>query len=257
MQSDYTDQLQKVFEVQQKIIDIHPFLEKVYPIAVVEDDQFFIYDTEPSGKQYIFIKQAAIPMPMPQGARAAFPLESYDNQIACVVTGDVFNTLEGYVTIFHEFIHCYQFENCEQKLKQTLGVASKAQAAQDHMWELNHPFPYTEIQFVKVYEAFLEKTGGYYLVEVLEERKQLKNILSTNDYEYMVWQEWKEGFARFIENRICSRLSLRENHGGKEQPYNRVVFYEGGANFIKLLGMQEPKLTIDIKSLFDRMLQGE
>jgi hypothetical protein len=51
----------------------------------------------------------------------------------------------------------------------------------------------------------------------------------------MIWQEWKEGFARFIENQINGRLNLPENHGGKEKPFNRVVFYEGGAHYIKLL----------------------
>lgn len=30
--------------------------------------------------------------------------------MACVVTADVFSTMDGYVEIFHEFVHCYQFE---------------------------------------------------------------------------------------------------------------------------------------------------
>jgi hypothetical protein len=38
--------------------------------------------------------------------------------MACVVTGEVFDSLEGIVTIFHEFVHCQQFETCERELKQ-------------------------------------------------------------------------------------------------------------------------------------------
>ena len=256
MQPETIDQLQKVIEVQQNILDIHPCLNKVFPIAIVEDGQFFIYDTAPSAKQYTFIKQAATPMPIPQGVRAAFPLESYDNRTACVVTSEIFDSLDGYVTIFHEFIHCQQSEICELKLKQALGIARKAQAAQDYMWELNYPFPYQAPEFIKCYNLFLGKMRSNDLGEVLEERKQLKNILSTDDYEYMVWQEWKEGFARFIENQINRRLGLQENHSGKEQPFTRVLFYEGGANFINILALQEPQLTLDIEILFDRMLRG-
>jgi len=135
MQLEYVDQLQNVFEIQQNILDIHPFLEKVFPIAIVEDGQFFIYNTEPTGKEYKFVKQTAVPMPVPEGIRAAFPLDSYDNRMVCVVTGDVFNTLDGYVTIFHEFIHCQQFERGEQTIKQRLEIARRAEANNDYMWE--------------------------------------------------------------------------------------------------------------------------
>ncbi len=79
-------------------------------------------------------------MLIPQGVRAAFPLECYGNRMACVVTGDVFDALDGYVTIFHEFIHCQQAESAEQSLKQSLGVAGQAQNAGDFMG-LTHPFP--------------------------------------------------------------------------------------------------------------------
>lgn len=37
----------------------------------------------------------------------------------------------------------------------------------------------------------------------------MKDTLTTPDYEYMVWEEWKEGFARLIENRIRNNLELK------------------------------------------------
>jgi len=76
------------------------------------------------------------------------------------------------------------------------------------------------------------------------------------DYEYMVWQEWKEGFARFIENRIRRKLDLSENHDGREEPFDRVVFYEGGAGFLELLGIQDPRMTIEIDRFFETMFLG-
>jgi hypothetical protein len=91
------------------------------------------------GSVIALLMKATVPMPIPDGVRAAFLLESLNNCIACVVTSEVFDTLDGFVTIFHEFIHCQQFETCEAKLKGRLGIARKAQAAQDFMWELDHP----------------------------------------------------------------------------------------------------------------------
>jgi len=253
MNSHYFIQLQKIFEVQEKIRDIHTFFDRLFPIAVVENDHFLIYDIEPNSLQYVFVKKAATPMPVPQGVRAAFQLESYDDRMACVVTGEVFDEQDGYVTIFHEFIHCQQSELCEHELKQKLEIARKAQAANDFMWEINHPFPYTSTDFVEAYQSFL---ATHEMPEVERIRHKLKAILNPEDYEYMVWQEWKEGFARFIENQIRNRLGLPENHRGREQPFNRVVFYEGGEHYIKVLSMHEMDLIIHLETLFDRMFAG-
>lgn len=252
MTSNRSNQLQKVFEVQGIIQDIHPFLAKLFPIAIVENDHFLIYDTEPNNQRYAFVRKAATPMPIPQGVRAAFHLESYNNRMACVVTSDVFDEPDGYVTIFHEFIHCQQAESCEQKLKQRLGVARQAQEVNDYMWEINHPFPYAAPEFVQLYQSFLNE---HTLSEIKSIRQQLRSILKQHDYEYMVWQEWKEGFARFIENRIRRRLGLPENHAGKELPFHRVTFYEGGAHFIEVLEKHSPELLLDIELLFEHMYQ--
>ena len=249
---NHLNHLQRVFKVQADIQDIHPLLEKLFPIAVFENDHFLIYDIDPRSPQYVFIKKSATPMPIPQGVRAAFNLESYDNRMICVVTGDVFDELDGYVTIFHEFIHCQQAEVCEQKIKQKLSVARKAQEIKDYMWEINHPFPYSAPDFVQLYHIFLNENSFSKLENI---HQQMKVILNLSDYEYMVWQEWKEGFARYIENLINNRLGLMENHGGKELPFRRVTFYEGGAHFIEILEKQSHDLLIDIELLFERMHQ--
>jgi len=257
MQLKYDSGLQKIFEVQDKIKDIHPFLEKVFPIAIVKDNHFFVFDTDSSGNRYIFVKEAPTPMPVPKGVRADFPLECYENKVACVISGEIFESLEGYTIIFHEFMHCHQWEICEPKLKQTLGVAQKAMDKKDYMWELNYPFPYDNSKFIETYSLFLKALEKNNPDEVFKYRNQLKQILSKDDFEYMVWQEWKEGFARFIENQIRRRLDLKENHYGIEKPFHRISFYQGGARFIEFLGKQEPELFVDIERLFHNMLNGE
>lgn len=251
MTANHIDQLQQIFEFQATIQDIHPFLEKLFPIAIVEDGNFLIYDVEPHSQRYVLIQKAATPMPIPKGVRAAFPLESYQSRMVCVVTVEVFDHLEGYSTIFHEFIHCQQAESCEQRLKQTLEVALQAQAAHDPMWEINHPFPYAAPDFVQLYQAFL---GDLTFSEIQKIRHHLLNNLIRQDYEYMLWQEWKEGFARAVENRVRCRLGLPENRGGKELPFSRVSFYAGGEHFIECLEKRDPALWIDIEALFEHMI---
>ena len=251
MSADHLNQLQKIFELQANIQDIHPFLEKLFPIVVAEDGQFLIYDAEPHLRRYALVQKTATPMPIPQGVRAAFPLESYQSRMVCVVTGEVFDHLEGYSTIFHEFIHCQQAECCEQRLKQTLEVARQAQAAHDPMWEINHPFPYAAPGFVQLYQAFL---GDPTFSDMEKIRHHLLKSLARQDYEYMLWQEWKEGFARAVENRVRRRLGLPENRGGKELPFSRVSFYAGGEHFIEILEKRDSAVWIDIEALFERMI---
>jgi hypothetical protein len=174
--------------------------------------------------------------------------------MACVVTPEVFDDPYGYVTIFHEFIHCQQADTCEQRLKERLSVARQARCANDPMWEINHPFPYTSHAFTQAYAYFLSAQA---LEEIEPVRRQLEGMLSDEDYEYMVWQEWKEGFARYIENRIRRRLSLPENLGGGQPPFSRVAFYAGGAHYIQGIGQRLPELLTHIEALFDCMLKGE
>lgn len=257
MKSGHERQLQVIFDIKKRIVSIHPFLEQVFPVALVEDDQFLIYDIDESGQRYVFVKSAPTPMPIPLKVRAAFPLECYGGRTACIVTGDVFDSLEGYVTIFHEFVHCQQSETCEHELKQTLEIARIAQTESDYMWEINYPFPYDSTDFSDLYTLFLDKLDNDRKGKVSEYRSRLKQILEKNDYEYMVWQEWKEGFARLIENRIKSRLGLVENHGGNRKPFDRVLFYEGGAGYIEFLGLREPRLLVEIEKLFHVIMRGE
>lgn len=255
--STYDVSLQKIIDLQKKIGRLHPFLKKLYPVAILEEGFFHLFDINSSPKKrYEFVKSAPSTFEAPQGLRAAFPLDFYDNKTACVVTGDIFDDLSGYVMIFHEFIHCAQAENGEQELKSGLGVARKAMEEKNYMWELEHPFPYDDVQFVDIYSVFLEKAAASDAEGVSRCRAFLKETLNTHDYEYLVWQEWKEGFARLIENRIRKKLGLEENLGGIEKPFNRVTFYQGGANFISILISQDKSLENDIQSLFQRMLDG-
>jgi hypothetical protein len=256
MPGRYLQSLDEIIRIQHNIQDIHPFLEKAFPVAIVEGDRFLIYEPDCKSDQYHFVDKMPTPLPIPLGVRAAFPLNSDGSRMACVVTGEVFDTLDGYVTIFHEFIHCQQFETCEQKIKQTLRVAQKARAAGDFMWEINHPFPYDDAGFTHAYAQCLALTPENDIAALHAIRQELKHLLTLEDYEYMAWQEWKEGFARWIENRIQKRLGLPENKGGDQSPFSRVSFYAGGARTIDHLRRWFPGIESDLENLFLRMYQA-
>ncbi len=252
----YEQSLKKLVEVHKQIRSLHPLLKKLYPVAVVEGEDFYVFDVNGAGG-YELAESARPAMIIPQGIRAAFPLDFYDNKMVCVVSDDVFDDLSGYAMIFHEFIHCAQMENGEPGLKSRLRVAQRAQSEADFMWELEHPFPYDDVQFVEIYSLFLETAAAGDSEGMARCRAFLREILNAMDYEYMVWQEWKEGFARLIENRVRTKLELDLNRGGVDPPLNRVTFYEGGERYITLLFKQAKELEKDIEALFRRMLSGQ
>ena len=247
---NYGPALKKVLDLQKKVLDIHPLFGKFYPIAIVQGKTLQIFDVDEEGNAYRLVKRVPTPMPIPVGVRAAFDLESYDNKIACVVTGEVFDTLDGFVTVFHEFVHCFQGSTCEQKLKQSLEVARQAMAASNPMWEIEHPFPYSNPDFIEAYEALLQAVQASNAEETLQAHRNLGKFLQPLDFEYLIWQEWKEGFARLIENRIQWRFDQMENHYGREQPYHRITLYDGGAGVIAALCQDKPELFTDLEKLF-------
>lgn len=245
--------LQKLVLLHQRIRDIHPSLHSLHPIAVVEEGTLFIFDSDSATGVYRFQKKEPVPFPMEKGIRASFPLSSYDNRPTCIVSRDVFESLGGYATIFHEFIHCAQYLTCENKLKQRLHIAQTAATAKNYSWEINHPFPYGDTMFVRAYTGFLQALAAHDISFARTAMRELKRRLSQDDYEYMVWVEWKEGFARYIENKIRAAFDLKENQGGNEQPFNRVTFYYGGEALIRSLVHGNQDRPPDVERLLDQM----
>ncbi len=249
----YKNQLVRVFEYRDSLEGVHPFVKGLYPIAIGKDNQLFVFDLDETKSYYHLVAHEEIEMKVPKGTRAAFPLAFYDNRCACVVTGEVFDTPEGYVTIFHEFVHCHQWHTVEQDLRARLPLAQKSMEAGDFMWEINYPFPYEEKWFVKTYGNYLKAARKGDRKKVEELRKEMAEILKDEDYQYMLWQEWKEGFALYLENKMRKHLNLPENQVGRKKPYNRTTFYAGGEALINILVHDHPELDTDLKELFHRM----
>jgi len=253
IQEELRPGFQKIIEMGRVLGKIHPFFKKLYPIAVVEEERFFIFDIEQGKEEYVFVKDVPVTSPVPEGVRAAFPLSFYEDRMACVVTPDALSDTEGLVMIFHEFVHCRQNDLGEQKIKSTLGIARKARADQNVMWEINHPFPYQDELFVEIYAMFLEAVARGDEGMVTRCRMSLREILNDDDFEYLLWQEWKEGFARWMENRARVKLGLEINRGWAQPPFDRVSFYAGGAALIAMLVKADEEMETDLEGLFTKM----
>jgi hypothetical protein len=250
MIDQFGEGFQRLVQFQNDAAAVHPTFLNAYPVALVEDQQFLIYDRPQVEAAYELIKTAPVPMPVPEGVQAAFPLDVYDGKMAAVVTPAVFDSPDGLVTILHEFVHCYQFSTCEQDLKMSLDITKCAQETGDTMWEIEYPFPYTAMEFVRGYGRFLDGLRESNAKGIEGARENLRAYLSLHDLEYMVWQEWKEGLARWVENRLQRELGLAENKGGTQPPYGRVSFYASGAAYISHLSAGDPLLVNDLPKLF-------
>jgi len=252
----YSAPLAKIFDLQARLKSIHPALDKVYPVAIVENKAFHVFEPDPERKAYRLVQTSPDTYDIPTGIRAAMPLGFWDNRVACVVTGEVFGQPDGYVFIFHEFVHCAQWEGPELGLKGRLPLYQEAMKNKDYMWELQYPFPYAQAAFVKVYGDLLAAWSRDDVPAAESLRAELKKSLSQPEWEYLTWQEWKEGLARFIENRMRAALGLAENKGGEALPYARVTFYRGGDLLIRFIERRTPGAASDMAELHRAISAG-
>jgi hypothetical protein len=121
---------------------------------------------------------------------------------------------------------------------------------QDYMWELQYPFPYADATFIRTYKSLLLALDERDAAQAESLRKELRESLSSMDWEYLTWQEWKEGLARYLENRIRQMVGLPENKGGETEPYSRVTFYRGGDALIRFLEGQHPGISTNMERLY-------
>jgi hypothetical protein len=249
----YAAALQKIFDYQKMFAPLDPALAKVYPVAIVENKTFYVFQPFPDEKVYRLALTAPDTFNVPVGVRAAMPLSFWEGRMACVVTPEVFSQPDGYVFIFHEFIHCAQWYGGEQELKQGLSIFQEAMQKKDYMWELQYPFPYTDPDFVRSYRALLDAWERDDTAAAAALRAELYKALSPQEWEYLTWQEWKEGLARNLENRMRYVAGLPENAGGTSAPYDRVTFYVGGDKLIRFLGRTGEKAAWDLEALYRKI----
>ena len=204
--------------------------------------------------------------------------------ISTIVIGQAENTASKtstpwVVTVMHE--HFHQLQDSQPNFYKDIEGLNLSGGDQTGMWMLNYPFPYAKPevseQFTVLSRALVEameaKTQALFsskLAAYLDAREALKKMLSSDDYRYMSFQLWKEGMARYTEDRVAHWAAskyepsrefrelkdfitfaaaaeqvrkgiVHELSTLKLPEYKRVVFYPLGAGEGLLLDRADPK----------------
>ena len=246
------DKLSKIVQMHSSIVNIDNSLNKLYPITIVENNTFYVFDYEKPNNKYKYIMEQSLPnISIPSDIMACFPLDFYDMKASAVISTSALDNIVGNTLIFHEFVHCYQYENYENDIKNTLQLHMQNMKIDNYMWEINYAFPYDDIYFINK----VEELNTHYMTNDTKNiklfYKAMKDYLKQEDYEYMIWQEWKEGYARYVENKIRTHYNLDISKNEIVEPFDRVPFYELGSRHIDLIINTLNISQLDMKKLFD------
>jgi hypothetical protein len=249
----FENHIKKICELHKNIKDLNEALEVLQPIAVIDNNVFYIFDIKTQEKNYEFIMEYPS-SGLPEKVLAAFPLDFYQEKMAAVVSANELENPDNYVFIFHEFVHCFQWNKYERNIRKELTIEKQNRKVNNFMWEINYPFPYEDDFFI----SMTAKLNGIPCEDRLESftdhHKKLKVYLNETDFEYMVWQEWKEGFARYVENLIREKLGMEKNNNILYPPFDRICFYETGSKYIEALLKNDNTLNNDLEKLFNKMM---
>ncbi|WP_440117817.1 hypothetical protein [Paenibacillus sp. QZ-Y1] len=248
----FLEQINELQEIQKDLVNIHPLFTKHYPVVVAFESLLYIYDYASKTQQYEWVKTVPDDLNIPEGCLAAFPVHHMDGRMCAVVTDAVFQNFEQKIYLFHEFVHCYVCEHYES-IRDRLAITHTMKERKRITWEIDYDFPYEKESFKLLMTELLSALKHKDMNQIKETRIALIQLLSDEEVDYWTWQEWNEGYARYIENLIREKFGLKINHLGDAPPFNRLVFYECGSEYISLLACEQPDLHTDLEELFNKI----
>lgn len=238
--------LSELHTLQLRVQSVHALLEADYLLGIGIEDRLQIYRRTHAG--YSFVDEYRVAMLIPESTCAAFPVPQVNDAVA-VLTDVTLNERYGLISALHEFVHCFQYRECEDECRRQLPAAWEAR--KESMWEIQYGMDYENLQLRKlVYDLGRGAKRG-----VLDQLKRLLRELGDTDQQYFLWQVWKEGFARYVENRVRSVLHVRENTEGRslDRVDRRSLYFIGDKVWREL--DRETKYSRDIRDGFDRLLE--
>ena len=247
--------MESVIRLHNMVNHIHVSLEKLYPITVINDGYFFVYDKNEIGDEYKFMRKVETSIVASGDILTTFNLNFYDLKPSVVISKNMLGNPGNNILVLHEFVHCFQLEHGALGLKNELLIQKQEMVKNNYNWEVDFPFPYKNAYFIdrtKILSNYLVN-GKYKHDDFVIYRNCMRTYLHKVDYEYMIWQSWKEGFARYVENLIRKEVGLRLNANILIPPYDRVVFLEIGSKYIETLIESDEELNHNIIALFYKM----
>jgi len=246
------DFMYNIIKMHNEVKNINISLEKLYPITVIDDGYFFVFDKNEKGDKYELMRKVQTSIVVSSEILTAFHLNFYDNKPSVVISKNMLMNSGNYILVLHEFVHCFQLDNGAIEIRNGLSIHNQ-KIANNYNWEVDFPFPFKNQYFIdKTTElsACFSK-GNYDYTEVY--RNCMRAYLHKAEYEYLIWQEWKEGYARYVENLIRKELRLQLNSNILIPPFGKVHLFEIGSKYIEMLLEKEKGFNDDIVKLFHKM----
>lgn len=143
--------------------------------------------------------------------------------ISTIVIGQAENTYKKtstpwVVTVLHE--HFHQLQESQPDYYAQVEALNLSRGDQTGMWMLNYAFPYDSAEvkqqfaaltrlLIEALEARDKSAISTRVKAYLEARQRLQKLLSIDDYNYLSFQLWKEGIARYTEYRVAKLAADR------------------------------------------------
>ena len=147
------------------------------------------------------------------GLLATFPAVG---GISTIVVGQAENTASKtstpwVVTLLHE--HFHQLQTSQPAYYPGTEALHLSRGDKGGMWMLNYAFPYESADLIRqvaemgdLLKQALEANNADFTTKIadyLTARRQLKGMLSEDDYKYLCFQLWQEGIARYTEYHVA------------------------------------------------------
>lgn len=223
------------------------------PIAIAENDNLALFEWNAEIREYKSTKVIETPFPISSDMLAAFPLSSNDYKITVVLGSAALGMPDIVAFMFHEMVHCMQWEIGEPKLHSYLPALEGYQKLNRGNWELTYPFPYVDQKIADIFSTYINLNSLATDQDLIKMRRLIKSKISASDWDYLIWLEWKEGLARYSENKLRGMLNLPPNLRGVSTPFSRVSFYASGSHFIERMIKFNPELKSNSIRLFEEM----
>jgi hypothetical protein len=140
--------MDNIIKMHDKVKNIHVSLEKLYPITVINDGYFYIYDKNENGDKYVFMRKVETSIVAASDILTAFNLGFYDMKPSVVISKNMLGDPGNNILVLHEFVHCYQLENGAIAIRNGLLIQKQEISKNNYNWEVDFPFPYNNQYFI-------------------------------------------------------------------------------------------------------------
>ncbi len=241
--------LSNVISNYKKINKLYPFFNKLYPIGIAEFNTISIYEYNEITNRYEYAKKVTMKKNFSDRTAASFPVQEFKYKACCILGKEIVKSKINMIYVFHEFVHCYQYENYEMLIKKELNIDKM-------MWDIYYNFDYSNKYFIKYYLKSVLLLEQNMVNDSILMKQELFEKLNLNDIKYITFYEWKEGYARYYENTIRKDFGIKENHYYNYPNLDSTIFYEYGSLYFNAIYKKIEKNLYEVyKNLSHHYLQ--